>query len=91
MHDLLSQLHETESNKTQVLAVPGKHIKLRSETDFNDTIAFLLVEEDNSNSLANKFSYKSPIGKAVFERQKGDIITLDIDGEKQFYRIIEIS
>jgi len=51
---------------------------------------FQIVEPEEADILNNKISFKSPLGEAVLNRKKGDVVKIDTPKGKKKYEIIKI-
>ena len=51
---------------------------------------FLIVEPEEADILNNKISFKSPLGEAILNKKKGDVVKINtLEGKKE-YKIIKI-
>jgi transcription elongation factor GreA len=55
------------------------------------TMNYLLVAEEEADLKSGKISVKSPIGKGLLGKKKGDIAYIDVPAGKLEFEIIEIS
>lgn len=51
---------------------------------------FQIVGEEESNPIQGKISYKSPIGKALLDHKKGEVILIETPQGKMEYKILKI-
>lgn len=49
-----------------------------------------LVGVESADPTNGDISYNSPLGKAIFGKEKGDVIDFDVEGEKNQVKIIKI-
>ena len=62
----------------------GSTIKIQ-DLESNKKISYKLVGQDEADISKNLFFYKSPIGKALIGKNKGDIVNVNTpSGEKKF-------
>ena len=62
----------------------GSTVKLQ-DLDTNKTISYKLVGQDEADIKKNLVFFKSPIGKALIGKDKGEILAVNIpSGEKNF-------
>jgi transcription elongation factor GreA len=54
------------------------------------TVSYMIVSQHESNPQQGKLSTDSPIGQALFEKKKGDTITVDAPAGLLEYKIIDI-
>jgi len=67
----------------------GCKVKL-FDCDFDEEIEFKIVGSTEANSLSNKISNESPVGRALMGKKVGDIIEVEMPSMTSHYRIIEI-
>jgi transcription elongation factor GreA len=78
-------LESFEEDKSSSRPSPRKRGSEDSEKD-----GFQIVEPEEADILDNKISFKSPLGNAILNRKKGDIVEVDTPGGKKEYKIIKI-
>ena len=62
----------------------GSTIKVQ-DLDTKKTISYKLVGQDEANIKENLIFFKSPIGKALIGKNKGDLVTVNTpSGERNF-------
>ena len=62
----------------------GSTVKVQ-DLESNKTISYKLVGQDEADISKNLIFYKSPIGKALIGKNKGDMVNVDTpSGEKNF-------
>ena len=67
----------------------GCKVKL-FDCDFDEEIEFKIVGSTEANSLSNKISNESPVGRALMGKKVGDMIEVEMPSMTSHYRIIEI-
>ena len=73
-------IEKKESNKVQI----GSLVFLSSN---DGEEKFQLVGPEEADILENKISFESPLGKALLNKEKGDIIKVNTPGGKKEYKI----
>lgn len=58
--------------------------------DFEEELEFRLVGSTEANSLQNKISNESPVGKALMKRKVGDVVTVETEAGEFEYKILKI-
>lgn len=56
-----------------------------------NTRTFTIVGSEETDMLAGKISYKSPIGGALFGKKKGDTVTVETPKGDMEYEIVSVS
>ncbi len=51
---------------------------------------FQLVGPEEADIMGNKISFQSPLGEALLNKKKGDIVRVCTPGGKTEYKIIEV-
>ena len=51
---------------------------------------FQIVSPEESDILENKISFQSPLGEALLNKKKGDIVKINTPSGKTEYKIIKI-
>jgi transcription elongation GreA/GreB family factor len=77
-----------EQNKSGIVRL-GSTVILESKTGMRKTYRILGSQE--SNPEKGNISYKSPLGSALMNRGKGDMVAVKTGNGSQEYRIIEIN
>ena len=67
----------------------GCKVKL-FDCDFDEEIEFKIVGSTEANSLSNKISNESPVGRELMGKKVGDMIEVEMPSMTSHYRIIEI-
>ncbi len=60
------------------------------EIDFDEEMEFRLVGSTEANSLQNKISNESPVGKALIGKKVGDIVDVETQVGVIQYKVLEI-
>ena len=80
----------TDPNPPEDIAVPGTTVTLSDLATNDEPFEINLVGAEDAKSIANRVSYLSPIGKAVFEHRSGEIVEAMINGSARKYQILSI-
>ncbi|MDP1538818.1 MAG: transcription elongation factor GreA [bacterium] len=86
LKEILSQakiIEKREGNKVQM----GSFVCLESDEGEKN---FQVVGPEEADILQGKISFKSPLGSAILNKKKGDIVEIDTPEGKKEYEIIEI-
>ncbi len=96
-HKIEQRISKIENilNNTEVIAdeVPLTTIVLGSivllyDKEYEEQIRYTIVDTTQVNSLANKISDESPLGKALLGKKKGDVVKVITSGAE--YEILDI-
>ena len=60
------------------------------EIDFDEEMEFKIVGSTEANSLQNKISNESPVGKALIGKKVGDIVDVETQVGVIQYKVLEI-
>lgn len=60
------------------------------EIDFDEEMEFRIVGSSEANSLQNKISNESPVGKALLGKKIGDIVNVETQVGTIQYKVLEI-
>lgn len=60
------------------------------EIDFDEEMEFRIVGSTEANSLQNKISNESPVGKALMGRKIGDVVDVETQVGVIQYKVLEI-
>ena len=60
------------------------------DVEYNDEMEFFIVGSTEANSLQNKISNESPVGKALIGRVVGDVVDVETQAGIIQYKILEI-
>lgn len=58
--------------------------------DFEEELEFRLVGSTEANSLQNKISNESPVGKALMRKKVGDVVTVETEAGSFDYKVLKI-
>ncbi len=67
----------------------GSTVKVR-DLDANKTISYRLVGQDEADIKKNLIFFKSPIGKALIGKDKGEIISVNTPAGERNFEILEV-
>ena len=84
---ILSQAEVIDKKQTDKVCV-GCFVSLKTSQGQEK---FQIVESEEADILNNKISFKAPLGKAILNKKKGDVVWLDLPDGKEKYEIFEIS
>ena len=60
------------------------------DIDFDEEMEFKIVGSTEANSLQNKISNESPVGKALIGRRVGDVVDVETQVGVIQYKVLEI-
>ena len=60
------------------------------EMDEDEEMEFRIVGSTEANSLQNKISNESPLGKAMIGKKRGDIIKVEFMGNEVKYQVLDV-
>lgn len=60
------------------------------DIEFDEEIEYMIVGSTEANSLNNKISNESPVGKALLGASKGDTITVETQAGDIQYKVLDI-
>ena len=60
------------------------------EVDFDEEMEFKIVGSTEANSLQNKISNESPVGKALIGKKVGDVVDVETQVGTIQYKVLEI-
>lgn len=60
------------------------------DVEFKEEVEYKIVGSTEANSLANKISNESPVGKAIIGAKVGDVVTVETPAGELQYKILEI-
>ena len=58
--------------------------------EYDEEMEFTIVGSTESNSLQNKISNESPVGRELLGKKVGDIVAIDTQAGKMEYEVLEI-
>ena len=67
----------------------GSTIKVQ-DLDTKKTISYKLVGQDEANIKENLIFFKSPIGKALIGKNKGDLVTVNTPSGERNFEILDV-
>ena len=60
------------------------------DLEYDEEMEFTIVGSTESNSLQNKLSNESPVGREFLGKKVGDIVAIDTQAGKMEYEVLEI-
>ena len=60
------------------------------DLEYDEEMEFTIVGSTKSNSLQNKISNESPVGRELLGKKVGDIVAIDTQAGKMEYEVLEI-
>ena len=60
------------------------------DLEYDEEMEFTIVGSTESNSLQNKISNESPVGRELLGKKVGDIVAIDTQAGKMEYEVLEI-
>ncbi len=63
---------------------------LLKDLEFGDELKYTIVGSVEADPTANKISNESPVGKAILQRKKGDIVEVEVPAGVIKYQILDI-
>ncbi len=86
--ELLKNVEVVDVDKTADRIVFGAKVKLE-DIEMKETMEYTIKGSSESNILENTISNESPLGKAIMDKKKGDIVDVDApDGVIQ-YKVLD--
>ncbi len=85
---ILNNAVVVEPSATGAIGV-GSSVTIKKIGDTNNRI-YTIVGSEESDMLAGKISYKSPLGSALFEKKKGDVVSVEAPKGVIEYEIISV-
>ena len=70
-------------------AIFGSTVKVQ-DLESNKEISYKLVGQDEADISKNLIFYKSPIGKALIGKNKGDVVNVNTPSGEKNYEILEV-
>jgi len=67
----------------------GSTVKLK-DLDLNKNISYRIVGQDEADIPKNFIFFKSPIGKALIGKNKGDLVTVNTPSGEKNFEIIDV-
>ena len=98
--DIEARIEQLENLLKNVEAVVEDEIDLDSisvgckvkvmDLEYDEEMEFTIVGSTESNSLQNKISNESPVGRELLGKKVGDIVVIDTQAGKMEYEVLEI-
>ena len=60
------------------------------DLEYDEEMEFTIVGSTESNSLQNKISNESPVGRELLGKKVGDIVAVETQAGKMEYEVLEI-
>ena len=60
------------------------------DLEYDEEMEFTIVGSTESNSLQNRISNESPVGRELLGKKVGDIVAIDTQAGKMEYEVLEI-
>lgn len=76
---------DVDANKISI----GCRVKVY-DVEFDEELEFAIVGSTEANSLANRISNESPVGKALLGHMAGDIVDVETQAGIVQYKVLEI-
>ena len=98
--DIEARIEQLENLLKNVEVVVEDEIDLESisvgckvkvmDLEYDEEMEFTIVGSTESNSLQNKISNESPVGRELRGKKVGDIVAIDTQAGKMEYEVLEI-
>ena len=98
--DIEARIEQLENLLKNVEVVVEDEIDLESisvgckvkvmDLEYDEEMEFTIVGSTESNSLQNKISNESPVGRELLGKKVGDIVAIDTQAGKMEYEVLEI-
>ena len=98
--DIEARIEQLENLLKNVEVVVEDEIDLESisvgckvkvmDLEYDEEMEFTIVGSTESNSLQNKISNESPVGRELLGKKVGDIVVVDTQAGKMEYEVLEI-
>ena len=98
--DIEARIEQLENLLKNVEVVVEDEIDLESisvgckvkvmDLEYDEEMEFTIVGSTESNSLQNKISNESPVGRELLGNKVGDILAIDTQAGKMEYEVLEI-
>ena len=98
--DIEARIEQLENLLKNVEVVVEDEIDLESisvgcrvkvmDLEYDEEMEFTIVGSTESNSLQNKISNESPVGRELLGKKVGDIVAVDTQAGKMEYEVLEI-
>ena len=98
--DIEARIEQLENLLKNVEVVVEDEIDLESisvgckvkvmDLEYDEEMEFTIVGSTESNSLQNKISNESPVGRELLGKKVGDVVAIDTQAGKMEYEVLEI-
>ena len=98
--DIEARIEQLENLLKNVEVVVEDEIDLESisvgckvkvmDLEYDEEMEFTIVGSTESNSLRNRISNESPVGRELLGKKVGDIVAIDTQAGKMEYEVLEI-
>lgn len=98
--DIEARIEQLENLLKNVEVVVEDEIDLESisvgckvkvmDLEYDEEMEFTIVGSQESNSLQNRISNESPVGRELLGKKVGDIVAIDTQAGKMEYEVLEI-
>lgn len=98
--DIEARIEQLENLLKNVEVVVEDEIDLESisvgckvkvmDLEYDEEMEFTIVGSTESNSLQNRISNESPVGRELLGKKVGDIVAIDTQAGKMEYEVLEI-
>ena len=98
--DIEARIEQLENLLKNVEVVVEDEIDLESisvgckvkvmDLEYDEEMEFTIVGSTETNSLQNKISNESPVGRELLGKKVGDIVAIDTQAGKMEYEVLEI-
>lgn len=82
--------HDTKTVKGKVIEI-GSVVTVRNKTDDDEPETYTIVGSMEANPIEHKISNESPIGKALLNHEKGDIVDVTAPAGKFKYEVLKVA
>lgn len=86
LKEIINNAQILEKPKGDVVGI-GSFVYLKSK---KNKLKVQIVYPEEADFLNGKISFKSPLGSALLNKKKGEIVTIETPDEKEQYKIIEV-
>ncbi|MBR6329118.1 MAG: transcription elongation factor GreA [Lachnospiraceae bacterium] len=91
IENLLKNVEVIDEEEADITVVSiGCRVKILDKL-YKEQLEYKIVGSSEAKSLEGKISNESPVGAALLGHKKGDTVKVDIGGEVQQYKILDIS
>ena len=91
INDLIARANVIDVSKIENngKVIFGSTVKLQ-DLDANKTISYKLVGQDEADIKKNLVFFKSPVGKALIGKDKGEMITVNTPSGEKSFEILDV-